>query len=349
MKQTKNNNAGAERLKKDLKENTFAPLYLIYGEETYLKEKYLNALKQRVIDPTFADFNLQEFEGKTLAYEQLSEAIDSFPAMSEKKLIIVTDFDLFKPSSGFSGKLPELLADLPDYVCLVFYYDLLTNKPDSRTKLYKQLHTFACFAEFSHLGDDDLIKWIMRRAKALNRSITAETAKTLIFQCGNDMTNLVGEIEKAAAYTTTKNIEKKDILAVCSPVLDAVIFDLTDAITEGKFDKAIRLVENLLAQKNNEIVIFTTITRHIQRVYAAKLCAETRADTRRLMEMVGSKSSFYVQKLQNAAKKMPLSWLRRTASQCARTDFALKSSAVDQKKLIELSLLQMANDWRELA
>lgn len=349
MKQTKKNNAGAERLKRDLKENTFASLYLLYGEETYLKEKYLNALKKQVVDPTFADFNLQEFEGKTLSYEQLSEAIDSFPAMSEKKLIVVTDFDLFKPPAAFSDKLPELLADLPDYVCLVFYYDLLTNKPDSRTKLYKQLSAFACFAEFCHLTDDDLIRWIMKQAKTLNRSITADTAKNLIFHCGNDMTNLVGEIEKAAAHTTTNSIEKKDILAVCSPVLDAVIFDLTDAITDGKFDRAIRLVENLLAQKNNEIVIFATILRHIQRVYAAKLCADAQADRRKLMEMVGSKSDFYVQKLQNAAKKMPLLWLRRTASQCARTDFALKSGAVSQQKLIELSLLQMANDWRELA
>lgn len=348
MKQTKNN-TGAEQLRKDLRENTFAPLYLLYGEETYLKEQYLNALKKQVVDPAFADFNLQEFEGKALTYEQLSEAIDSFPAMAEKKLIIVTDFDLFKPPAAFSDKLPELLGDLPDYVCLVFYYNLLTNKPDSRTKLYKQLMKFACFAEFSHLTDDDLIKWITRQAKTLGCSITPDTARNLIFQCGNDMTNLVGEIEKAAAHTITNKIEKKDILAVCSPVLDAVIFDLTDAITDGKFDQAIKTVENLLAQKNNEIMIFTTILRHIQRVYAAKLCAETHAGTQQLMEMVGSKSAFYVQKLQKAAQKMPLTWLRRTASQCARADSALKSSAVNQQRLIELSLLQMANDWRELA
>lgn len=348
MKQMKNN-AGVERLKRDLKSNTFAPLYVLYGEETYLKEKYLSSLKKQVVDPTFADFNLQEFEGKTLTYEQLSEAIDSLPAMSEKKLIVVTDFDLFKPPAEFSDKLSALLADLPDYICLVFYYDLLTNKPDSRTQLYKQLVQFACFAEFSHLTDDNLIKWIIKQAKTLDRSITADTAKHLIFQCGNDMTNLVGEIEKAAAHTTTNTIEKKDIFAVCSPVLDAVIFDLTDAITDGKFDKAIQIVESLLAQKNNEIAIFTTIMRHIQRVYAVKLCDNTKADSRRLMEMVGSKSAFYVQRLQSAARKMPLAWLRRTASQCARTDFALKDSAVNQQKLIELSLLQMASDWRDLA
>ena len=83
---------GKAQLIRDLKNGDFAPLYIIYGEESYLKEYYLRELRQKVVDPTFADFNLIEFEGKGLTAEQLTEAIDSCPAMSEKKLIIVSDF-----------------------------------------------------------------------------------------------------------------------------------------------------------------------------------------------------------------------------------------------------------------
>ena len=34
-------------------------------------------------------------------------------------------------------QLIDLLSDLPDYVCLVFYFDILEAKPDKRTKMYK--------------------------------------------------------------------------------------------------------------------------------------------------------------------------------------------------------------------
>lgn len=68
--------------------------------------------------------------------------------MADKKLIIVKDFDLFKPPAGFADVLPSVLGDLPEYVCLVFYYDVLDGKPDKRTKLYKTLEKHACFAEF---------------------------------------------------------------------------------------------------------------------------------------------------------------------------------------------------------
>ena len=337
---------GKAQLIRDLKNGEFAPLYIISGEETYLKEYYLRQLREKVVDPAFADFNLIEFEGKGLTVEQLNEAIDSYPAMSEKKLIIVSDFDLFKPPAGFSDVLPDILGDLPEYVCLVFYYDVLDGKPDKRTKLYKTLEKSACFAEFSHQEERELVAWLERRARALGCSIAPEDASYMIFLCGNSMTNLAGEMEKAAAHTTTGIIKKYNIDAVCSPVLDAVVFDLTDAITAGKFDRAVTLVGELIAQKNSEVMIFTTITRHIQRLYAAKLCAEARAGDKQLMEMIGSKSPYYARQIQNAARRVPLTWLRHAASICARTDSALKGSAVDRQKQIELALLSMAAELK---
>lgn len=337
---------GKAQLIRDLKNGEFAPLYIISGEETYLKEYYLRQLREKVVDPAFADFNLIEFEGKGLTVEQLNEAIDSYPAMSEKKLIIVSDFDLFKPPAGFSDVLPGILGDLPEYVCLVFYYDVLDGKPDKRTKLYKTLEKTACFAEFSHQEERELVAWLERRARALGCSIAPEDASYMIFLCGNSMTNLAGEMEKAAAHTTTGIIKKYNIDAVCSPVLDAVVFDLTDAITAGKFDRAVTLVGELIAQKNSEVMIFTTITRHIQRLYAAKLCAEARAGDKQLMEMIGSKSPYYARQIQNAARRVPLTWLRHAASICARTDSALKGSAVDRQKQIELALLSMAAELK---
>ena len=337
---------GKAQLIRDLKNGEFAPLYIISGEETYLKEYYLRQLREKVVDPAFADFNLIEFEGKGLTVEQLNEAIDSYPAMSEKKLIIVSDFDLFKPPAGFSDVLPGILGDLPEYVCLVFYYDVLDGKPDKRTKLYKTLEKTACFAELSHQEERELVAWLERRARALGCSIAPEDASYMIFLCGNSMTNLAGEMEKAAAHTTTGIIKKYNIDTVCSPVLDAVVFDLTDAITAGKFDRAVTLVGELIAQKNSEVMIFTTITRHIQRLYAAKLCAEARAGDKQLMEMIGSKSPYYARQIQNAARRVPLTWLRHAASICARTDSALKGSAVDRQKQIELALLSMAAELK---
>ena len=284
----KQNKNGRLKLKQDLAKGSFETLYILYGEEAYLREYYLRQLRKKVVDETFADFNLIELDGKTLTLESLTEAVDSYPAMSERKLVIVTDFNIYAPPASFGDQRLE------------------------------------------------------RRARELNCIISDEDAAYMIFLCGTSLTNLMGEIEKAAAHCTTGEIKRYNIDAVCSPVLDAVVFDLTDAIAAGRFEKAVALVGDLLRLKNNEVIIFTTIMRHIQRLYAAKICAETRGGDRYLSEMIGSKSPFYAKKIQNAARRLPLPVLRRAASLCARTDSELKGSAVDKQKLIELTLLDIA-------
>ena len=76
---------GKSQLIRDLKNGEFATLYIISGEESYMKEYYLRQLRQKVVDETFADFNLIEFEGKGLTPEMLTEAIDSYPAMAHHR------------------------------------------------------------------------------------------------------------------------------------------------------------------------------------------------------------------------------------------------------------------------
>ena len=163
----KQNKNGRLKLKQDLAKGSFETLYILYGEEAYLREYYLRQLRKKVVDETFADFNLIELDGKTLTLESLTEAVDSYPAMSERKLVIVTDFNIYAPPASFGDQLIDLLSDLPDYVCLVFYFDILEAKPDKRTKLYKALEKCACFAEFAYANEQELVAWLERRAKAL--------------------------------------------------------------------------------------------------------------------------------------------------------------------------------------
>ena len=308
---------GVETLKKDLHAGNPGRLYLLYGEEDYLKKHYLEELKTTLVDETFAEFNLVLLEGRGLTPEMLSEAVESYPAFAERKLVVVNDFDLYKPHK--------------------------------RTKMHALLDKTACFAEFTHLDERELIAWVRRRVRALGKDMDQDTCAYLIFLCGTSMTNLITEIEKAAAHCTLDEIKRYNIDAVCTRVLDAVIFDLTDAITARRFDKAVVIVGDLLAQKNTEVAIFSAILRHVQRLYAAKLSAQSNGSSNELSALVGSGSSFYAQKLKSAARSVRLEWLRSAVQICGETDAALKSSAADKQKILELALLQMASNFEGTA
>ncbi len=342
----KTNQSGVQTLKNDLKNHTVGSLYLIGGEESYLKESYLTALEKEVVDETFRDFNYEVFEGASLTEEQLTTAVDSYPAMAERRMVVVKDLDVFKPPAALKDFLPEFLNDLPDYVCLVFYYDTITFKPDKRTKLYGIVSKKGCIVDCSHLERHDLIPWVKRRARAAGKLMDTDTCDYLLFLCGTSMTNLMLEIEKACAHSATEDVKRSDIDAVCTKVLDAVTFDLTDAITAQRFDRALALVNELIAQKNEPIVLLSAIARHMQRLYAAKLAMEEHISDKELMELLGSKSTYYARKMRDSAAQLNTGWLRRTLLLCGESDMAMKSTGSDRRKVLELMLLEMATTLR---
>ena len=278
---------GTQLLKQDLKNHTVGSLYVIGGEEAYLKQHYLAALDKEVVDETFRDFNYTVFEGASLTAEDLRDTVDSFPMMADRRIIVVKDLDIFKPTAALKDELPAILSDLPEFVCLVFYYDTIELKPDKRTKLYASIAKTGCIANFSQLERHDLIPWVKRHVRAAGKQIDNDTCDYLLFICGTSMTNLLSEIEKA------------------------VTFDLTDAITAQRFDRALGLVQELIAQKNEPIVLLAAVARHMQRLYAARLALEAHSSEAQLMELLGSKSPYYARKMQQSAAQLSVKWLRR--------------------------------------
>ncbi|NCB63324.1 MAG: DNA polymerase III subunit delta, partial [Clostridia bacterium] len=124
-----------QQLKKDLSAGTLGRLYVFHGEEAYLRDYYLGDMKKKLLSGGMEAFNLHTLQAKECDPKALREKIDCLPMMGERTLILVSDYDLFKANAGDKDAYTELFGDLPDYVCLVFVYDLIEYKPDARTKL----------------------------------------------------------------------------------------------------------------------------------------------------------------------------------------------------------------------
>ena len=170
--------------------------------------------------------------------------------------------------------LAALLDDLPEYVCLVFVYDLIEYKPDARTKLAAALKRNGSVVKFTRQDQGDLVDWIRRRFRALDHDIDSELARYLIFQCGDLMTGLIPEIGKIGAYAKGVHITRQDIDAVATPQLDAVVFRMTDAIGEGKFDQAASVLGELYQMQEPPIKIMWSLGRQMRQLYSARLALE---------------------------------------------------------------------------
>ena len=226
--------AGYQQLKKDLAGGEPGRLYLFHGEETYLRDHYLGRLKELLLTGGMGEFNLHTIPAREMSPRRLEEAVDCLPMMAPRTLVLVRDFDLFKAGEKDREAYAKLFEELPDYVCLVFVYDLIPYKGDARTKLAAAIKQNGTVVNFARQDQGDLVDWVRRRFRALGKEIDTRLACDLIFLCGDLMTNLIGEIEKIGAYAKGGRITREDIDAVATPQLDAVVFQMTDAIAAGK-------------------------------------------------------------------------------------------------------------------
>ena len=196
--------------------------------------------------------------------------------------------------------------------------------------------------EFRRQEQGDLTDWIVRRFKATGHTIDTEDARYLIFLCGDLMTNLISEIGKIAAYCASPRVSRGDIDAVAIPQVDAVVFQMTDAITRKDFDKAASVLSDLLHEQQSPIMILSVMGKYFRQLYTARLCLEAGGGRDEFMALWSMRYSYQADKLLDAARKFSLPWCRHAVRRCAQTDLAMKSYGGDEEELLISLLLELS-------
>lgn len=332
-----------QKLKTDLKNGALGCAYIFHGEESYLREYYLEETRKRLIPAGFEEFNYHRLEGKNLSVQTLAETAEAMPMLAERTLLVVTDWDLFKLAEEQREQLIAFLEDIPPYCCVIFVYDTVEYKPNrTMKKLMKALTDHVETVEFTAQDRDRLTAWIARRFKAMGKSIDIQTAEYLIFLCGGLMTGLVPEIEKIGAYAKGPAITQKDIDAVAEPILSAEVFKLSDAVLQGDYDRAAAILGDLLKLQTEPILILAALGGQLRRIYTARMALDSGKDRYWLMELWEMKSDYPAKLLLAAAKKTTAAWCADAVTMCQTLDRRMKSEkGIDAAGELKLLLVRL--------
>ena len=341
-------NEALQKLKADLAGGTPGCAYIFHGEESYLREYYLGALRKALVPAGFEEFNDHRLEGKDLTVQALAETAEAMPMMAERTFIVVTDFDLFRLGEEQRERMIAFLEDIPPYCCVVFVYDTVPYKPNrTMKKLWKAVSEHVQTVEFRAAESGDLLAWIARRFRALGKEIDRQTAEYLVFLCGGLMTGLVPEIAKIAAYAKGSAVTRADIDAVADPVLSAEVFRLSDAVLQGDYDRAAGILGDLLKMQTEPIMILAALGSQLRRIYTARLAIDSGRDRYWLMELWEMKSDYPAKLLLSAAKRTTADWCADAVKMCQVLDRRMKSEkGIDAAGELKLLLVRLGAQRR---
>ena len=335
---------GYEALRAAIKAGVPANLYIFYGEERYLLQTMARQLKELLIPGGFEEFNYHRLTGKGLTVQELAETAEAMPMMAEHTLITVTDMDIFKLDESQRTALIDLLGDFPPYCTLVFLYEQVPYKRDGKMKkLCAALNEYVQEVEFVQQERSDLLNWLKRRFAATGHDIDQTAADHLLFTCGSLMRGLIPEIEKIAAYARHERITVADIDAVAEPVLDARIFDMTNAVTARNYDRAAAILADLLRMQTEPIAILAALGKELRRLYTARLALDGGKDRVWLKELWSMSSDYPAKLLLQAAKKVDHDWCRQAVKRSQTLDRRMKSERnMDSEGELKLFLMELA-------
>ena len=184
-----------------------------------------------------------------------------------------------------------------------------------------------------------------RHFAANKRRISPDLCSYLIDITGGMMTTLAGEISKICAYSGAENITKSDIDAVTEPVLDAVVFQMTDLMGEGNYGAALTKLRQLLQMQNEPLSILGAIGGHFRRLSAARTLIDNGKTAEDLMKLCGLRD-YPARKMMAATKQFSARFCAIAAELIMETDHNIKTSLDDPERLLELLLLQLAREAR---
>lgn len=328
-------------LERELSAGEIGPLYLFWGEESYLREHWVGVIRKHLLPEGMADFNHKLFEGKDIDMDEVRTAVDTVPFFSDRTLVELRGLDIFS-NEPLRSAMAEIVSDVPDYCCLLVVFDLPDMKPKATTALYKEISKLGKVVEFTAQSQSKLVNWIIRRFTALGCNISHEDADYMIFYCGSLMTGLILEVDKLAAYCGPRRVTRADIEEVAIAVPTAIVYRMTDALSSGEHGRAAEIMAELIAMRESPIMLLSLIARQFRQLYTACLALRQGRGAEYVKELWGMRSDYPARLLINNAKLFSREKLENILKLCAKTDFEMKSNGSDNEGLLCSLFLNIA-------
>lgn len=343
---------GEDELKKQIKASEFSRVYLIYGNENYLKQHYVNQIINKTIEKDFKDFNFHNLDGKELTLNELADCVSTFPMMSEYTCTLVKDFPFTQQwnKQGNRLKLNEdldsILKDIPETSILIFWCDTIeVDEKDTKwDKTLKYINDIGINVKIEKRSVPALTKLLVDSASKKNCEISREDAVYLINLVGTDFSTLRNEFDKVCAFTgsgkvTRENIDKTVIIST-----EAKIFSLSRDIVNGEADKAYATLNNLFKLREEPHVILATLSKAYVDMYRACAIKEKGIQPRELADIFPSSYKGKEFVITNAARdgaRYTISQFHVALDALSDADRRIKSTSQDGKQILEELILKL--------
>lgn len=326
-----------------IEKKNIAPVYFLYGKETYFSE---NIKRQLVETVTGNDEDgLSVYDLEEVPIDEVIADAETYPFFSERKLVIAENplFLQTKPDKlPFEHRLEALeryLETPVDYTVLVIIAPY--EKIDERKKISKLLKKHATVVSCQPLKERELRMWLEGMAKELEITIDEEAYDIIEAELSTNLHQLENELYKLSLYVGPNGTVTKDIAEdLISHTTTSSSLRLVDAVIERDLHKAIRIFKDLLKMKEEPIAMIGLLAFQFRSILQVKLLKQLGYNQYQMQKQLGL-HPYVVKIAMNRERQFTIDKLERIIIQLAETDAAIKQGRMEKDLAFELLLYEL--------
>jgi DNA polymerase-3 subunit delta len=327
-------------LEEALKKGSLDKGYLFCGLDEKLIKDSIGLIVNSAIDKTFADLNYIRFDGSKADINDIINACETMPFMSERKVVLVyrATFLGEKEDRESKKKFDEInkyVDNLPRHCVLIMYY-VFEDDREKPSSSVKKLEKRCTVVKVDKLKGDKYYKKVKNIFSDMNKDIGKVELRFFCDNVDNNMDIVIREVDKLVNFCEGREITRADIIKLLPQKNDDDIFDLVDFLSQKRPEKAIDILNELIYRGENILGILFMIQRQFKILLNVKLALESgkgKEDIAKSLRL----HPFIAEKMIVQSKKFTLTQLKRCLEMCLNTERIFKSSAAE--KNIEMELL----------
>lgn len=319
-------------IKNDIKNGIYSNIYILCGEEEYFIDFYTNEIISAVTDKDTQEFNLLKIYNNLPDETDIDTFVNSYPFMSEKKVLVIEDTKIFKKTTENEKKFfSELISAVPDYMIIIF----AEKEIDKKNALYKQISKIYPVCEFEFQTLPALSSWIGKLFKSAEKEISSEDASYICEIAGPSMLSLKSEAEKLISFAVKNNIDRDMIDSLVTRNIENRVFAMIDDIASGDSTAALKKLFDLKALNEEPVKIISIIFNKFANFH--KLLILKNKSIREICSICGLYEKHARNNL-NQANKLGGKRIANVMLKCRDMDFAVKNGTIDKWVAVELIL-----------
>lgn len=325
-----------EDLVRGIRQGNIRPLYLLFGDETFLLQEVVDLLTNAVVDPGTRDFNLATVYCRTTPPAEIVNLCQTLPFMAERRLVIAKEIEALKAAD--LEVLVGYLRDPSPGTCLV----MIANQAKyEKRQVIAAVEAQGVATRFYALLDREMPSWIENWARSRGLAIQRDAVQYVWQAIGNDLQALSNELLKTVvSLKDRKTITLEDVRTVVGDFREYSSFDLAEALGRKDLQKALDVLNRLLLEGESAIGLLGSTAWNFRRLMRAKSMEQSGTGYEEIKKKLGvifHQSAVFREQMRSYS----IAELERVFEIMLAADRSLKSSGLGGRLVLERMVLEM--------